>query len=67
MQRFIDVAPRRWQRMLHGVPVHAARTPPERRNGFVLVAAGSPGARADIETWLQRGGLQPWDDYLAVA
>jgi glycosyltransferase involved in cell wall biosynthesis len=67
VRRFIDVAPQRWQRTLHGAPIHAPDTPPARGSGFVLVAAGSPGARAGVETWLQHGGLQPWDDYLAVA
>ena len=66
VRAFIDVARRRWQRTIHGVRVHAPRLP-ERRDGFVLAAAGSPGAREDIEAWLQAGGLRPWVDYLAVA
>jgi glycosyltransferase involved in cell wall biosynthesis len=64
---FIDVAPQRWQRTLHGAPVHAPDVPPDRGNGFVLIAAGSPGARERIEAWLQHSGLHRWDDYLAVA
>lgn len=66
VERFIDVAPRRWGRTLDGVPVVPPGTP-DRRDGFTLVAAGSPGARERIEGWLQQCGLRAWDDYLAVA
>jgi len=48
------------------VPVVPPGTP-DRRDGFTLVAAGSPGARERIEGWLQQCGLRAWDDYLAVA
>jgi glycosyltransferase involved in cell wall biosynthesis len=64
--RFIDVAARRWGRTVHGAPVCAPRAL-DPSDGFVLAAAGSPGARHGIESWLRRQGLQPWADYLAVA
>jgi hypothetical protein len=66
VQRFIDVAPRRWRQTIDGIPVHAADHP-KREHGLVLAAAGSPGARESIEAWLTDGGLRPWEDYLAVA
>jgi glycosyltransferase involved in cell wall biosynthesis len=66
LRRFVDVDPRRWGRLLHGVPVEAPHAP-QRSDGFVLAATGSPGARAAIEQCLQRSGLRPWSNYLAVA
>ena len=66
VRRIIDVAPRRWGTLLHGTPV-CAPSALARADGFVLAAAGSLGAREQIERWLQQLGLRPWDDYLAVA
>jgi glycosyltransferase involved in cell wall biosynthesis len=66
VRRFVDIAPQRWGRVLAGVPV-VQPGPPDREDGFVLIAVGTPGARAWIETWLTQRGLQPWHDYLAVA
>jgi glycosyltransferase involved in cell wall biosynthesis len=66
IRRFIDVAPPRWGRIVHGAVVHAPGLP-DRRHGFILAAAGAVGARARIELWLQQHGLRPWQDYLAVA
>ncbi|MDX2170287.1 MAG: glycosyltransferase [Deltaproteobacteria bacterium] len=63
---FIDIAPQRWGRRLAGVPVEQPRAP-DRRDGFVLIAVGTPGARAWIEAWLAQHDLRPWRDYLAVA
>jgi len=66
VRRFIDVAPRRWGRVIQGAPVEVPGVA-ERSGGFILAAAGAPGARAGIEAWLHAGGWQPWSDYLAVA
>jgi glycosyltransferase involved in cell wall biosynthesis len=66
VRRFIDVAPRRWGSMIHGAPVEAPSVA-DRRDGFFLAAAGSPGSRERIESWLQQSGLRLWFDYLAVA
>jgi glycosyltransferase involved in cell wall biosynthesis len=66
VRRLIDVAPRRWGRALHGVPV-CAPAALDPADGFVLAAAGSLGAREQIESWLQQLGLRPWADYLSVA
>jgi len=66
IRRFIDVAPKRWGMAIDGVPVCAPATL-HSHGSFVLAAAGTPGAREAIEHWLERSGLQPWRDYLAVA
>jgi hypothetical protein len=64
--RFIDVAARRWHRTIHGAPVCPPRIP-DAHDGFVLAAVGALGAREHLESWLQEHGLQPLNDYLAVA
>jgi glycosyltransferase involved in cell wall biosynthesis len=66
LRRFVDIDPRRWGRVIHGAPVEPPQAP-RRGDGFLLAATGSPGARGTIEQWLQRCGLRPWSDYLAVA
>lgn len=66
VDRFIDIAPQRWGRRIAGVPVERPLAP-DRRNGFILIAVGAPGARAWIEAWLAQHALRPWHDYLAVA
>jgi glycosyltransferase involved in cell wall biosynthesis len=63
---FVDVAQRRWGRTIQGAPVRAPHAP-RRGDGMIVVAAGGRGAREHVETWLQRCGLRPWADYLAVA
>jgi glycosyltransferase involved in cell wall biosynthesis len=66
IEHFIDIAPQRWGRQVAGVVVERPRAP-ERRNGFILIAVGAPGARDWIAAWLAQHDLQPWRDYLAVA
>jgi hypothetical protein len=66
VHRFVDIAAPRWGRSLHGAPVYPPHVP-DRQAGFVLVAAGSPGAREGIESWLHACGLRACTDYLAVA
>lgn len=66
VRRFVDIAPQRWGRVLAGIPV-VQPGPPDREDGFALIAVGTPGARAWIETWLAQHALRPWRDYLAVA
>jgi glycosyltransferase involved in cell wall biosynthesis len=66
IRRFIDVAPPRWGRTVHGAVVHPPDIP-DRRHGFILAASGAVGARVRIEDWLRQHGLRPWRDYLAVA
>lgn len=66
IRRFVDVDPRKLGRRLRGVPVE----PPSvlhTRDGFVLAAVGTPGAREQIEAALAARGLRPWLDHLAVA
>lgn len=64
--RFIDIAPRRWGRHIHGIPVHRPAAP-EAAHGFLLIAVGTPGARDWIAAWLAQHDWHPWRDYLAVA
>ncbi len=66
VRRFIDIAPHRWGRHLHGIPIHRPE-PPDAQHGFLLIAVGTPGARDWIAAWLARHNWQPWRDYLAVA
>jgi glycosyltransferase involved in cell wall biosynthesis len=63
---FYDVAPRRWGRVIDGITVRPPAAP-DRGAGFLLAAAGTPGARAQIEAWCEAHGLRRWHDYLAVA
>jgi hypothetical protein len=66
VQRFIDVDVKKQGRRIAGALVMAPERL-DRNDGFVLAAVGVPGARAQIETYLQDRGLQPERDYLAVA
>lgn len=66
VRRFIDVDPRKIGRRASGVPIE----PPECLaigDGFLLAAVGSPGAREQIERFVQERGWRPWNDYLCVA
>jgi hypothetical protein len=66
IRRFVDVVEDRVGRTVHGLEVE----PPsaiDRADGFILAAVGLLGAREIIEQTLQRRGLLPSRDYLAVA
>jgi glycosyltransferase involved in cell wall biosynthesis len=66
VRRLIDVDARKHGRIIAGAMVE----PPhhlDAKDGFVLAAVGVPGARLQVEVYLQERGLQPWVDYLAVA
>lgn len=66
VRRFVDVDTRKHGRVIAGATVES----PQRldpADGFVLAAVGVPGARVQIEAYLQARGLQPWVDYLTVA
>lgn len=66
VRRLYDVAPKRWDRLVDGVRVHRPAAP-DPAHGFLLAAAGTPGAREQIGQWFARHGLRPWAHYLAVA
>lgn len=66
VRRFHDVAPRRCGQLIDGIPVLPAGTP-DPDAGFLLAAAGSPGARQRIEDWLLQHDLRRWEHFLAVA
>lgn len=66
VRRFIDVDPRKLRRSIAGAPVEPPATVSQ-RDGFVLAAVGSPGARERIDAFLRDAGCRPWIDYLAVA
>ena len=63
---FVDVDPKKHGRIIDGTAVVSPRDL-DPADGFVLAAVGVPGARAQIETYLQTRGLRAWHDYLAVA
>lgn len=66
VRRFIDVDAHKQGRTIAGAPVESLeRLDPA--DGFILAAVGVPGAREQIEAYLQQRGLRPWTDYLAVA
>lgn len=66
VRRFHDVAPKRWGRVFDGIPVHPPAAP-DPTCGFLLAAAGTPGARAQIEAWFERHALRRWEHFIAVA
>lgn len=66
LQRIVDVDAAKHGRMVAGTRVERPDDL-DRRDGFILGAVGVPGARAQIEAYLQARGLQPWIDYLCVA
>lgn len=66
VRRFYDIAPRRWERQIDGVPVLRPAAP-DPADGFLLAAVGTPGAREWIESWFAQHGLRRWEHFLAVA
>jgi hypothetical protein len=66
VRRFVDVDARKHGRRICGAVVESPAGL-NSADGFVLAAVGVPGARPQIESYLQQRGLQPWKDYLAVA
>jgi glycosyltransferase involved in cell wall biosynthesis len=66
VRRFVDVDTKKQGRMIGGAAVVSPQDL-DPADGFVLAAVGVPGARAQIETYLQTHGLRAWHDYLAVA
>jgi hypothetical protein len=63
---FVDVDPKKHGRIIDGAAVVSPQDL-EPADGFVLAAVGVPGARAQIERYLEMRGLRAWHDYLAVA
>jgi glycosyltransferase involved in cell wall biosynthesis len=66
VSRFYDIAPKRWGKLIDGVPVRRPDSP-DPAAGFLLAAAGTPGARQHIERWFAAHGLRRWEHFLAVA
>ncbi|MBX3028225.1 glycosyltransferase [bacterium] len=66
VHRFYDVVPKRWGRRIDGIPVQRPAAP-DPAHGFLLAAAGTPGAREQIQAWFVQHGLRPWEHFLAVA
>ncbi len=66
VSRIYDVAPKRWGRRIEGVLVESPAAP-DPGQGFCLAAAGTPGARAQIERHFAAHGLRAWHHFLAVA
>lgn len=69
---FVDLDPRKIGQRIHGAPVEdppalAARIAGPGGRPFVLIAVGSPGARADIRAALDTMGMRDIEDHRAVA
>lgn len=66
VRRFHDVAPTRWGRAIDGIPVYPPAAP-DPEQGFAFAAAGTAGARAQLEQWFVQHGLRSWEHFIAVA
>lgn len=66
LRRIVDVDTAKHGRLIAGTRVERPDDL-DPGDGFIIAAVGVPGARAQIEAYLQTRGLQPWADYLCVA
>jgi glycosyltransferase involved in cell wall biosynthesis len=64
---FIDVHPRRIGGLKRGKPVWGMEQVDDWRDGFILVAVGSRGARPEIRSFLENTGREEARDFLFVA
>jgi glycosyltransferase involved in cell wall biosynthesis len=64
---FFDIDPRKIGQEVHGAPVLDAGEAGERRDAYLLVAVGAPGARDLIREELATSGLTEPQDYCCVA
>lgn len=66
LRRIVDVDRAKHGRIVAGTRVERPQDL-DPADGYILAAVGVPGARAQIETFLQARGSHPWDNYLCVA
>jgi len=66
-QAVVDINPRKIGRTIHGVPVIAPEQLPPPGKCFVVVAVGTPGARADIRERLCPRGYREPDHFRFIA
>lgn len=64
---FFDIDPRKIGQKIRGVPVFDAIEASQRRDAYLLVAVGAPGARELIREELAAVGLEEPGDYCCVA
>lgn len=67
LRGFFDIDPRKIGQDIYGAPVLDACEAAVRRDAYLLVAVGAPGARALIRSELAEAGLKEPDDFCCVA
>jgi glycosyltransferase involved in cell wall biosynthesis len=67
LRGFFDIDPRKIGQNIYGAPVLDAAEASRRRDAYLLVAVGSPGARGLIRAELGEAGLEEPLDYCCVA
>lgn len=67
LRGFFDIDPRKIGQTIYGAPVLDAAEAGRRRDAYLLVAVGAPGARALIRDELRAAGLEEPRDYRCVA
>lgn len=64
---FVELAPRKIGKQIHGAPVIAPDSIDDFRGAFCVAAVGQPGARAEIRAALRDAGWRELVDFVAVA
>ena len=67
LRGFFDIDPRKIGQQVYGVPVLDAAEAITRRDAYLLVAVGAPGARALIRDELREAGFEEPRDFCCVA
>jgi hypothetical protein len=67
LRGFFDIDPRKIGQTIYEAPVLDAGEASRRRDGYLLVAVGAPGARALIRDELGAAGLEEPRDFCCVA
>lgn len=63
----VDLHPRKIGREIHGVPVIPPEDLPGPGEAFIVAAVGMPGAREEIQGWLDERGYRELEDYVFLA
>ena len=67
LRAFVDLDPRKIGQEIHGAPVLATEDGLSLRDAYHLGAVGQEGARERIEGLLRGAGLEPMEDFVAMA